>query len=366
MPRSHARISLSIWSDGDWTDLPMAAQWLYAALISQPGINQAGVLDVTARRWALLAADCSGRLIGEALDVLAARRYVVIDSDTEELLVRTFIRNDEVWRQPNTLKNACTAARSVQSPKIRGVLRDELLKLNQVKIEGYRTPEGHEPVIDVLRETIKILDGGNGPRPITPSEGYAEPIDEPNGDTSNHARAGAGAGVGVRTSSLVPKNSSSVGAPSKLRGARLPEGFVVPDEWLAWARRDFPQINARLEAAKFVDHWHAAAGQQASKRDWKAAWRNWIRKTDEMGPRRPVNGSPRPPLPTDAEAAFVELRQRADAQGAARLARITFIAESQPPSDPTDPAEWARESRRRWLDQRKPQIIEALTRKARA
>jgi hypothetical protein len=36
------------------------------------------------------------------------------------------------------------------------------------------------------------------------------------------------------------------------------------------------------ELAKFRDHWTAKSGADATKVDWQAAWRNWVRRSVEM------------------------------------------------------------------------------------
>lgn len=69
------------------------------------------------------------------------------------------------------------------------------------------------------------------------------------------------------------------------RGERLPESFRLPSTWGQWAMREQPTWTAdhvRREAEKFADYWHAASGQQASKRNWGATWRNWVRKAGPM------------------------------------------------------------------------------------
>ena len=38
----------------------------------------------------------------------------------------------------------------------------------------------------------------------------------------------------------------------------------------------FPWVDLKLETHKFKDHW-AAATKAAMKKDWDAAFRNWIR-----------------------------------------------------------------------------------------
>src|SRR5688500_791469 len=104
MPRDHARVLIRIWADDDFTALTERAQLYYLRLISQERINRAGVLDLRPRPWARLANDGTPTTARAALHELEQARFIVIDEDTEELLVRTFMRNDGIVRQPNVLK----------------------------------------------------------------------------------------------------------------------------------------------------------------------------------------------------------------------------------------------------------------------
>jgi hypothetical protein len=106
------------------------SQQLYALLISYSTRNLAGVLPMTLKRWAGCTADSTVENITDvAAAALAARRFVVVDWDTEELLVRTYIRNDEVYKQPNLMQAARKFCRQVESVSLRWALFDELTKL---------------------------------------------------------------------------------------------------------------------------------------------------------------------------------------------------------------------------------------------
>lgn len=129
MPRDHARVLIRIWADDDFTALTETAQRFYVLLMSQEHINRAGVIDLRPRRWARLAADSSLDTVAKAIAELDAARFIAVDDDTEELLVRSFIRNDGIAKQPNVLKNALNAARQVQSRRLREILAEELRKL---------------------------------------------------------------------------------------------------------------------------------------------------------------------------------------------------------------------------------------------
>lgn len=79
-------------------------------------------------------------------------------------------------------------------------------------------------------------------------------------------------------------------------GARLPPDWALPDAWRAWTEREILPNGGDLAALapwidrtalKFRDHWLSKAGANGSKRDWQAAWRNWVRRDLDDG-RGPV------------------------------------------------------------------------------
>lgn len=78
----------------------------------------------------------------------------------------------------------------------------------------------------------------------------------------------------------------SVDKSSSARGTRLPKGWSLPDEWLAWAASEFPSWSAAAilsRAERFRDYWHGVPGQKGRKADWEATWRNWCRRDAEQG-----------------------------------------------------------------------------------
>jgi len=75
-------------------------------------------------------------------------------------------------------------------------------------------------------------------------------------------------------------------ASQKKRGSRLPNDWFLPKAWGDWALSEGCQIEfIRTEAANFKDYWNSAAGQSASKLDWEATWRIWIRKELKKQPK---------------------------------------------------------------------------------
>lgn len=91
-----------------------------------------------------------------------------------------------------------------------------------------------------------------------------------------------------------PKGSSHLSdAPEKrppkpMRGTRLPEGWEPSDEDTAYAARcglTTGEINRAAD--DFRDYWRAKAGRDASKCDWAATWRGWVRRSAD---RKGANG----------------------------------------------------------------------------
>lgn len=64
------------------------------------------------------------------------------------------------------------------------------------------------------------------------------------------------------------------------RAARLPPDWVLPVDWGEWAVAEgWPENVIRSEAERFRDYWVAKGGKDATKLDWQATWRNWMRNS---------------------------------------------------------------------------------------
>lgn len=46
-------------------------------------------------------------------------------------------------------------------------------------------------------------------------------------------------------------------------------------------------VDVDLETEKFRNHWVAKPGKDGNKRDWGAAWRNWMLNAVKFAPRVP-------------------------------------------------------------------------------
>lgn len=74
---------------------------------------------------------------------------------------------------------------------------------------------------------------------------------------------------------IIPQTPSSTDTK---RARRLPIEWALPMAWGEWAKGEgFPEQIIRLEAEKFRDFWCSKSGKDATKLDWEATWRNWMR-----------------------------------------------------------------------------------------
>lgn len=128
MARKHARLLLSIWDDADFTALAPTEQSVYFGIISSRDLSWCGVAPLLPQRMVRNATGLTERKVASALDRLSKDRFVVIDRDTAELAVRTFVRHDEIMRQPNVVKAMATALDRVHSDRLRDVILDEVAR----------------------------------------------------------------------------------------------------------------------------------------------------------------------------------------------------------------------------------------------
>lgn len=102
------------------------------------------------------------------------------------------------------------------------------------------------------------------------------------------------------------------------RSRQMQQDWQPDAEALAWAREKYPHVDEQKEREKFRDYWRSRG---EVRRDWQAAYRNWIRREAEYmaergGRRGPANG------PASRTAGIGELNRDRRDRVAARLAEI--------------------------------------------
>lgn len=151
MPRTHGRIQATIWNDPEFIALEAGPQRLYMFLLSQPDLSHAGLVPMRVRRWAMKVRLGTPATITADLGDLENHRFIVTDKDTEEVLVRTFVRNDGVYKQPKVMMRMREDAHQIESPKLRSAFRSELDRLPLHEL-GDTTRVQVDAVVEGLRE----------------------------------------------------------------------------------------------------------------------------------------------------------------------------------------------------------------------
>jgi hypothetical protein len=91
-------------------------------------------------------------------------------------------------------------------------------------------------------------------------------------------------------------------SPSPKRASRLPDDWMLPDDWRTYCRENRPDLNADAVAEDFRDYWRARAGPDAAKLDWAATWRRWVRNQKGATNGNRPNGGKQRLTPAEREA----------------------------------------------------------------
>jgi hypothetical protein len=198
-------IQESIWRDEHWRQLSRSAQALYMQLLSQKELDCAGILPMQPNKW---AKGCSGLTVEQVwddLDELQRERFVYYDVDTDELFVRSYMRNSNVMKSPNMRRAATRAAVLVGSAFLKPLLAEELRAVGAAMGDN-----------ECLTAADKINPSRTPPEPFPNGSNRTvpEPFAEPSG-------AGVGVGEGVTS------GGSSVGE-SRPQCSKHPENSDGP------------------------------------------------------------------------------------------------------------------------------------------
>lgn len=323
MARDRALLNLAIWQDADFRALPVPAQHLYFVLWTHPGLSYAGVVDWRPGRIAAMAGDWTAADVETAAACLEHRLFIVVDHDTEEALVRSFVRFDGLMKQANLGVSFALAYAAVASAEVRGVIVHEAHKLHarEPGLPSWTRAQVRDvlaqPAVDPRSRSLPNdpfapsatppLTPGLTPTAtpgltpaVTQAPAEPDPPSDPGGDTPPTTATTTATSYFYGTTSRddLPDAPADAGArPTKAkpksRGTRIPEPFTVTPAMVEWARRETPGLDHRAVTARFEDYWRAVPGAKGLKLDWTATWRNWLRREHDTIGARPGTDRPR-------------------------------------------------------------------------
>jgi len=143
MPRNFAQIRPEMWLDDEWRAMTPAGQHLYMLMLTDPELSHCGVADWRPGRIAQRAAEWSTLQVMQAAVECSDHYFLVFDQDTEEVLVRSFLKHDGLLKQPRMHVSVAKAFGGIGSNKIRAAIVFELLRLQKVNplLEGWEKPQ---------------------------------------------------------------------------------------------------------------------------------------------------------------------------------------------------------------------------------
>lgn len=170
MANTYGKIYRGVWSDEDFLDLSIDAQWLFMALVSNPQISHAGVLPFAPGRYVGLARNMSARKFTAALNELRNSRHILAEKHTGEILIRSYLRHDAPLRNQNLSTAAVKAIQAVYSPSIRDCIVDELARLcqDEPNMPGWEIIHRDDPALmDAVSEKLLAVKTAEDERRLT-------------------------------------------------------------------------------------------------------------------------------------------------------------------------------------------------------
>ena len=158
--RQYALIHRAILDDPSWRCLTRSQQNLYLLLLLKLSTNLCGVVDWRPKKLAVNASDMTVETIEADAVVLEKKLYIVRDEDTDEVLIRSFLRNDAPLKSSKTAIAVRSSYTDTASSKLRGVIVFELQRLYKEQ----RDWQGWDQVRDLLDlpsiDPRRIVSGG--------------------------------------------------------------------------------------------------------------------------------------------------------------------------------------------------------------
>jgi hypothetical protein len=214
-------------------------------------------------------------------EILRSHRYVSLSSDTTKLtFFHLLLSSDSLSNSEATATALSIMMGRVVTEAATATILAELADHDLVRI--YEADGKRYVHIPRSRQRIRYLRGKH-PRPPTEIEdNEIKDLIAEVGLRSDRGQSQVGPKLPEAKRSVVvveAKRSEEKQSQRLVRATRLPTDWRLPDEWKDWAVKVHhldPQRAVRISLA-FRDYW-IAKPKDATRLDWLATWRNWIRK----------------------------------------------------------------------------------------
>lgn len=166
MANAMALVNEGLWrKDRDFQKLSRSAQCTYVQILSQKDLDTAGGLTLHLDLMAKACHELTVQQLQDDLAELEERRFVFVDYDTDELLVRSYVRLvSGVGEKNRAWLSVAKNASLIGSPKLRHELAKELRRLRRAdaNVIADSIDPNPEPPSDSL-PTPSNTEGGSNP-----------------------------------------------------------------------------------------------------------------------------------------------------------------------------------------------------------
>lgn len=276
MARDHTRIHTDIWGDDDWLDLSPQAQHLYFVLYTGPP-SFCGAGDWQPKKVAARARGWTAEDVNTAAAELQDGLFLLLDLDTDEYLLRSWIKHDGLYRVQNMAVSIANARAALASRKLRGVVVFEVSKLRETepKLESWNK----DAVIKMLSQNVVDPESQQWPSPWVSSSASGKASPWVSGSPPEDASPSDSSRATPSPAPATNSNSSTEG-PRK-RGPnrkRIPDDYMPQRSNVDKIRAEFPEITDTVLKSVHEDFCLYWRGQGKPMADWDATWLRWMRK----------------------------------------------------------------------------------------
>lgn len=275
MAREYARIKLTIWNDPDFKALSTDAQWLYFTMLTSATINSCGVLEWREPKLANFSSDMTVQRLRRAAWELGQAGLAAVDPETEEALVRSFVRHDGVLQSPNMTRALVREHGGIASLNIMAIVSREVRRGLSEHPE-WKGAEAAEPV------RKQFPNAESNPSNLVPdwfqngSETVPTQIPPKQGNPSNLVPE-------QFDPSLIPYPSLTEREATRKRAHPIPEDWKPNTKHIEKAMAKGIDVYALAE--RFRD-WAIAGGKKFV--NWDAAFNGWINREDPRPQQQPT------------------------------------------------------------------------------
>lgn len=253
MARDRANIRTDMWGDEDFTSLGPGAQLLYVYLLAFPKLTYAGTADWRPKQIAQKMRGVTPAQVCTWAAELEQARFVVIDEETEEIFIRSFLRHDGALQNPNLWKSIGRDFAGIGSKKLSARVGQEVRRLRDAGIDTqWKSLPWDSPYLQTL------LKAGS--------------------DTPHHTQSDTPSGTGSGTpsdsgSDTSTSTSTSTNASHSGRARSIPSSWAPTAEHINYAKEHRLDVVAEADAFRL----HAEANGRTLV-NWNAGFSQWIRK----------------------------------------------------------------------------------------